>query len=195
MNKKEGSAVLGILIVLALAAPLPAAAQERLYVGASLGSAKSKNTCEGIIGTCDDQDTAYKLFGGYEFNRNVAVEAGYGYLGDVTATGTFQGQPLDFEVTNKALDVSAIFTAPFSERFAIFGRLGVYRSQVELRGSLGPLQGGDQNSAFTWGAGVRIGFGRALAVRAEWQHYPNIGGSNAGVDDIDYMSLGLILGF
>lgn len=196
MNKKEGWGIFAIVVVLGLAAA-PAAAQEDrgFYLGASLGSGKSKNTCEGFVGSCDDTDTAYKLFGGYQVNRNFAWELGYGYLGDVTGTGTFGGQAFDFEVTNKALDFSGIITLPVNDRFAVFGRLGIYRSQVELRGTFPGLQGGDHNSSFTWGLGVRFDFGRAFAVRAEWQHYPEIGGSNAGIDDIDYLSLGLVLQF
>ena len=196
MNKKESWGIFCIVLVLGLAAAAPAAAQDSgLYLGASLGTGKSKNTCEGIAGNCDDTDTAYKLFGGYQINRNLAWEVGYGYLGDVTASGTFAGVPLDFEVTNKALDFSGIVTLPVNERFAVFGRLGIYRSQVELRGNLGTLQGGDHNTSFTWGLGMRFDLGRAFAVRAEWQHYPNIGGDNAGVDDMDLLTLGLVMRF
>jgi len=196
MNKKEGWGILGIVLVLGLAAAAPAVAQDTgLYLGASFGSGKSKNTCEGFVGTCDDTDTAYKLFGGYQVNRNFGWELAYGYLGDVTGTGTFGGQAFDFEVTNKALDFSGIITLPVNDRFAVFGRLGVYRSQVELRGTFPGLQGGDHNTSFTWGLGMRFDFGRAFAVRAEWQHYPEIGGSNAGIDDIDYLSLGVVMRF
>ena len=194
MNKKEGWSIFGILLVLGLAAA-PAAAQEDqgFYLGASLGSGKSKNTCEGFVGACDDTDTAYKLFAGYQMNRNFGWEAGYGYLGDVSGRST--DGTIDFEVTNKAFDFSGIVTLPVNDRFAVFGRLGVYRSQVELRGTLGSLQGGDHNTSFTWGLGLRFDLGRAFAVRAEWQHYPEIGGASAGVDDMDLLTLGLLMRF
>lgn len=194
MNKKEGWGIFAIALVLGLAAA-PAAAQEDkgLYLGASLGSGKSKNTCEGFVGTCDDTDTAYKLFAGYQMNRNLGWEVGYGYLGDVS--GRSSDGSIDFEVTNKALDFSGIITLPVNDRFAVFGRLGVYRSQVELRGTLGSLQGGDHNTSFTWGLGVRFDLARAFAVRAEWQHYPDIGGDAAGVDDMDLLTLGLVMRF
>jgi OmpA-OmpF porin, OOP family len=192
VNKKGSWGIFAAVLLLGLAAA-PAAAQEDkgLYLGGSLGEAKSKNTCEGFPGPCDDTDTAYKLFGGYQVNRYFAWELGYGYLGDVTGTSVFGS----FEVTNKALDFSAIIALPINERFAVYGRLGVYRSQVELRGAFAGLQGGDHNTSFTWGLGLRFDFGRAVAVRAEWQHYPEIGGSNAGIDDIDYLSLGLVMRF
>jgi len=196
MKKKDGWGILGIVLVLGLATAAPAGAQDSgLYLGGSLGSAESKNTCKGIVGTCDDKDTAFKFFGGYQVNRNFAWELGYAFLGDVTGAGALGGTAFDFEITNKALDFSGIVTLPVNERFALFGRLGVYRSQVELSGTFPGLQGADHNTSFTWGLGLRFDFGRVLAVRAEWQHYPNIGGDNAGVDDIDFLSLGLVMRF
>jgi OOP family OmpA-OmpF porin len=195
MNKKDGWGILGIVLALGLAAAAPAAAQDSgVYLGASLGTGESTNACEGIVGTCDDTDTAYRLFGGYQMNRNFAWELGYANLGDVTASGTANGTPVNFEVTKKALDFSGIVTLPVSERFALFGRLGIYRSQAERRGS-GVTVGGSHNSSFTWGLGLRFDLWRALAVRAEWQHYPDIGGAAAGKDDVNLLTLGVVMPF
>lgn len=192
--KKNYGVALALLLCLAA---VPAIAQDAkgFYLGGSLGSGESKNTCEGIIGRCDDTDTAYKLFGGYHVNENFAWELAYGYLGDVAASGTFAGAPLNFEVTNKALDFSGIVTVPVNERFSVFGRFGIYRSQVELHGNLPGLQGADHNTSFTWGLGMRFHFGRAFALRAEWQQYPDIGGGNAGVDDMNVLTGGVEMRF
>ena len=196
MKKKEGLGLLGLLLVLGLAAAAPAAAQDRgLYLGASLGTGTTSNACLNITGACDDTDNAYKLFGGYQVSRNLAWELAYGYLGDATATGTDAlGTPVDFEITNKALDFSGIVSLPVNERFSVFGRLGVYRSQSERRGT-GVVQGGDHNGGFTWGLGLRIDLGRALAVRAEWQQYPDIGGENPSENDVNLLTLGLVMRF
>lgn len=194
MKKKEGWGILGIVLVSGFTAAAPAAAQDSgVYLGASLGAGTARTTCNGITGTCDDSDTGYKLFGGYQVNRNFAWEAGYAYLGDVTATGTDAlGTPVSFEKTNKALDFSGIVTLPVNDRFAVFGRLGIYRSQVERRGT---SSGSAHNASFTWGAGLRFDLGRAFAVRAEWQNYPDIGNDSIGKDDIDLLTLGLVMRF
>src|SRR5688500_4414327 len=125
MNKKEGCGIFCIALLLGLAAAAPAAAQdEGVYLGASLGTGESKNSCRGIVGACDNNDTAYKLFGGYQVNRNFAWEPADGYLGDVSASGTAGGVPVNFEVTNKALDFTGVVTLPVNDRFAVFARLG-----------------------------------------------------------------------
>ena len=43
------------------------------YAGISAG--QSKSDCRGG-GSCDDKDTAYRVFGGYKFHPNIAVEGG-----------------------------------------------------------------------------------------------------------------------
>lgn len=179
MNKK-GWAILGVLAALAAA---PAAAQEErgIYLGGSAGGGTSKKVCDGAA-SCDKNDDAFKFFGGYVFNRNVALELGYADLGDFVADGT--------ETSVRAMDAAALITAPLSERFAIIGRFGAYRSHVE---SSGVITSGTHNTSFTWGLGVQFNASRNLGLRAEWQHFPDIGGGGTLKDDIDFLSLGVVL--
>lgn len=182
MNKKEGSGIFGLLLLLSLAAAPAAAQQEgQVYLGASLGAGKSKTSCDTVVGPCDDSDTAYRLFGGYQMSRNLGWELGYAYLGDVDTPAV--------QRTNKALDFSAVLTLPINERFAFLGRLGAYRSQVELH----PASTSAHNTSFTWGLGMRFALFRWLAVRAEWQHYPNLGNDATGKDDVDLLTLGIVM--
>ena len=51
------------------------------YAGASVGQSKLKDACSGI-GSCDDKDTAWRILGGYQINRNFAAELGYHDLGN-----------------------------------------------------------------------------------------------------------------
>jgi OmpA-OmpF porin, OOP family len=181
MNKKQSWAV---LIVLAMAsAPVAAQAPEErgIYIGGSAGKGASKKACDGAM-TCDNSEEAFKVFGGYQFNRNVALEIGYADLGDFAADGT--------ETSVRALDAAAQFTAPISQRFALIGRLGAYRSHVEASGVITTAT---HNTSFTWGLGVLFNVSRSFGLRAEWQNYSDIGGGGTRPDDIDFFSLGLVL--
>ena len=201
MNKKEAWAILGILLVLALAAPAPAAAQvgSGWFLGASSGKGQFRSTCTLYTGgTCDPDDTAYRVFGGFRSSPNMPIEVGYASAAEVfvDAVRVDSGVPVSFEATLKALDVSILPTYPFSERFAVFGRLGLYRSQLEVRG-LGATVANESvhNTGFTFGAGLRVDLGSAVGVRAEWQRYDSVGGGSVGQADIDYVNLGLELRF
>src|SRR4029453_14758447 len=59
----------------------PAPDYRGFYVGASVGQATSTD-CN--LPSCDDKDTSYRVFGGYQFNRNLALEGGYAPLGEVS---------------------------------------------------------------------------------------------------------------
>ena len=84
------------LIGLAIAAATtPAWSQEptsKFYAGASLGQSKFKGACDteaGItLSNCKDSDTAWKIFGGYQFTPNLAVELGYNDFGRISSDAT-----------------------------------------------------------------------------------------------------------
>src|SRR5256885_17262477 len=92
MNRK---ALIAITALSAAAFAAPAMAQMRApslssaYIGGSLGQSKFKVDCGG----CDTKDTAFRLFGGYQFNRNIAAELGYTDLGKLGGTGGVGGHP------------------------------------------------------------------------------------------------------
>src|SRR3954447_17920663 len=81
-------ALIGIAALGAAAFSLPATAQMSMssaYVGGGFGQSKFK--CPTGLSCDDTKDTAFKLFGGYQFNRNIASEVGYTDLGKATGTG------------------------------------------------------------------------------------------------------------
>jgi hypothetical protein len=121
------------------------------YLGASLGTGLAE-TCQddltpGSRPSCEDLATL-KVFGGYHFNRNFAIEGAVVTLERDAGTA--------FELTGVGL-------APLSERVALYGKLG---------GFVGGTQTG-----VTFGAGVRFQ-GETFGVRAEWQHYEASGGGD-----------------
>ena len=77
-----------IVLATCAAAALPAlAADNGGYVGLSAGKADWKaSSINGVTG--DSSGTAGKVFGGYQFNKNLAVELGYADLGKFGGSGT-----------------------------------------------------------------------------------------------------------
>ena len=87
-REKHVFAALGVLFAAAMACAAPAGAQG-FYVGGSIGQMKAKDACSGISGagvSCDDKDTAWRILGGYQVNRNFGAEVGYHDFGKAKAS-------------------------------------------------------------------------------------------------------------
>src|SRR3989304_5933084 len=100
MKFAKASGTLGLAAHAAIASPFPAADDTGWYGGISVGQSKAKiddaRITSGLLGrgfartsiSDDDRDTGYKLFGGYKFNKNFALEGGYFDLGKFGFTAT-----------------------------------------------------------------------------------------------------------
>ena len=189
---RKGLAILGLASAVAFTGP--ALAQDMgFYAGLSIGQSSADVDCTGFA-SCDDSDSAWKIFGGYQFNRNLAAELGYTDLGEFTATGP--GISAAVEAT--AFELSAVGTFPIADKFSIFGRIGMYMADTELSATVGGTSGSvsDDNTGLTFGIGVRYDFTRNLGVRAEWQKYSDVGGDDVGGEsDVDVISIGVVWKF
>jgi OmpA-OmpF porin, OOP family len=156
---------------------LPAAAQMNMsafYAGVGVGQSKAKDWCGGGgADTCDDKDTAWKVFGGYQFTPNFAAEIGYSKLGKFHAS--LAGLTDDAKVT--AWELSALGAWPILPRFSVFGRLGLYRATVkETTNFAGDFE--HDNNDWAFGLGLQYDVTRNLGLRGEWQRYRKIGGGD-----------------
>ena len=63
-----------VATIMAAGIACPAAAQGRddsgLYLGGSVGMSQYKDVCKHSSVPCDDTDIAFRVFAGYQFNRN-----------------------------------------------------------------------------------------------------------------------------
>ena len=156
----------------------PAAAQ--FYIGATIGQAEFKEGCLGT-GECDDADTAWRILGGYQFNKFFAAELGYYDFGE-TSSGTTKLEAEAFELV-------AVGSFHLTDRFSIYGKLGAYQGTLEGAGS-------DEDSTdLTYGIGARWDFTKRFGVRGEWQRYESLGGGALVETDVDVLSIGLIFSF
>lgn len=159
------------------------------YAGATIGQSDfSSADCSGV--TCDTKDTAFRILGGYQINRNFAAEIGYHDLGKlkVSAPG------LSGEVKANAFELVGLGAFPINQQFSIYGKLGFYRGEAKLSGDFG--DGKETNTDLTYGVGVQYNFNRQLGVRGEWQRYSKLGGDDTGGDsDVDVLSIGVVFRF
>jgi OmpA-OmpF porin, OOP family len=163
-----------------MAVPSVGLAQSPWYVGASLGQSQLKDACNNIP-SCDDKDTAFRILGGYQINRNFAAELGYHELGKASASGQ------SFKAN--AWELVGIGSYPIANQFSIYGKLGFFRGEAKASGTK------ETNSDLTYGAGVQYDFARNLGVRGEWQRYGKLGGGTLVESDVDVLSVGVVWKF
>lgn len=204
-----GKSVVALFGITAAAFALPAAAQMsigNLYLGASLGQSKAKDACEGANISCDDKDTAWRLFAGYQFNRNLAIEAGYADLGKSTASatefvpgiGTIRA---DAKFEASAWDLAAVGILPLASQFSIYGKLGIYYGEVKASGTgtagalVVPVSAKDTTTDLTFAFGAGFDITRNFGLRAEYQKYKDMGGNDTGKSDVDVLSIGVLYRF
>jgi len=159
-------ALFGIGIWLALAAPPGAFAQDAgFYLGGALGQAKFTEWCvpAPTVLSCDDKDSAWKLFGGYRFNRHVAVEGTYVDWG--TATGTVAGVG-SVSAEQTSMGIAAVGSLDLGSQFSVFGKAGFLMTEQETPASSTPER---DETEFHYGLGARFHFTPGWAARAEWE--------------------------
>lgn len=171
-------ALAGFSLALAFAGGAAAQSVGSVYIGGSIGQADYK---DGSVGDSDDKDTAWRILGGYQFNRHFAAELGYHDLGEVSSSaGATEGN---------AWELVGVASYPLASQLSVYGKLGGYRGELEGPGAR------ETNTDLTYGVGLQYDFARQVGVRGEWQRYEKMGGGAAGETDVDVLSVGVVYRF
>lgn len=171
-----------VIATLAVAASAPAAFAQSFgqgdeagfYLGGGLGQFNAQiddvDQVDDTIDAWDEDDTAYKIFGGYRLNRFLAFELAYIDLGNPSGE-VIPGFNVDASVDGFAPYV--VGTLPLGQWFELHGRLGYYFYDANFRAR--DAVGGDvtfdeESEDLVWGAGVGANFGR-LNLRLEYERF------------------------
>lgn len=162
MSKRMASNGLALLGLLASTAVL-AETQPGFYVGAGVGKASIEVDDTGF----DADDTAFKVFGGYNFNQYFAVEATY-----------FDGGKPDerfgsgvVEAATDGVNASAVGRLPIGDVFSLFAKVGFASYDVEVttrirNATVFSATGSDED--LSYGIGGAFDFG-SFELRGEYE--------------------------
>jgi len=166
----------------------------------------------------DSDDTAfgYKLFGGYSFYENIAVEFSYIDMGEVdansSASGTFydaMDNSIDGDLFASAkanvdaFTLDASLNVPMTSVIALIVKAGVYAADTKIELDAGGDIPGVENINYSetfsstglhYGIGINFKVTDAIGLRAEWERLDNVE-ANDGESDVDLFSAGLIYNF
>jgi OOP family OmpA-OmpF porin len=157
MTKKWLVALLSAVAMTFSAGAMAQGTMSGAYVGLDVGRSEF----------VDEDDTGFRLFGGFQFHRNIAAEVAYGLLFDKGGV----------EIT--ALELAAIGMFPVANQFSVIGKLGFARLEAD---------GGGDDSDFVFGIGAQYDVTRNLGVRLQWTRYNTD-------PELDFLSLGVLWKF
>lgn len=161
------------------------AAGAGFYAGGGLGVGFTNKTVTSSIGgtpvntKIDDEDITWKLFAGANLNEYIGFEVHYADLGSHKARGAPNSK-----VSIDSWGGAAILSLPLGNEFSVFGKGGLHRASVNLKGG-----GTERNTDWLGGLGGKYNLTDNVALRGEWTHY------NTKRVDVDDFSLSVVFGF
>lgn len=181
----------GLASLLTALSAVPAAAQDSYYYGGlSAGQSRARVDDERITANLlssglstsaidlDERGGAYKVFGGYQFNRNLGLEAGYFNLGKFGFNSTtVPAGSLDGRMKVQGLNLDVVGTLPLTDRLAVSARAGVQYASVKdnFRGT-GAVSVADPSPSkraanYKAGVGLQYAFSPSFILRGDAERY------------------------
>lgn len=149
---------------------------DRIYFGGSFGSSEANDYCA-IANGCEDSDSSWKGFAGYNITDMLAAELAYTNIGDFHKSGTISDV--------SAFSVSGVANVPINGSFGLFGKAGLSRWSSEN------TEGDTDGTGVSYGIGAKVNLSETMKLRAEWERIPSIETSHIEDSNVDMFSIGI----
>ncbi|QTN27165.1 OmpA family protein [Rhodoferax sp. AJA081-3] len=146
------------------------------------------------------QDTAYKVFGGYQFHKNFALEAGYFNLGKFTYATSAPGGTLNGRYEIEGVNLDLVGTMPLSPKWSALARVGVQHANTRtgFSGPGYPASASQDNSSrvnnMKVGLGLQYEISPSVLLRGEAERF-RVRDGIANNGDVNYYSMSLVFPF
>jgi OOP family OmpA-OmpF porin len=164
-----------IVPLVLMAGAAHAAGHNGPYVGAGVGAISFEGG-EDIGLSIKNTGTAFKLFGGYQINRNLAVEGTY--IDSGSPKDNVDGVTFTLDAT--AFEASIRGIVPFSDAVSGYARAGIiaWKATGTVSNGFDSASADDDGTNFGWGAGVQFQLSLNIQGRVEYE--------GAKISDLDY---------
>ena len=159
-----------LMIAMIAGAAVMATAQaqdQRTYIGVGVTAVDHDLAVPGAIGgRADGWKASGKVFGGMEMNRMWGAEAGYVDYRSFDRSFTVNGVPGRVEMDGYGVYLAAKATAPVSDKFELFGKLGVVHNRFSATGG---VFGDDRDTDPYLGVGAQYNINPQMALTLEYE--------------------------
>jgi OOP family OmpA-OmpF porin len=176
-----------------------------LGVGQSQSQISDNQTTDSLLRTSNSpgsftserQDTAYKLFGGYQFNRNLGLEFGYFNLGKFSYSTSLPGGTMNGRYEIEGVNLDLVGTMPMSQKWSALARVGVQYANTRdaFSGPGLPAYASVDNSQrannVKVGLGLQYELTPSIFIRGEAERFRVKDGVGSN-GDVNYYSMSLV---
>lgn len=155
---------------------------EDVFFGGAFGQSDFDDYC-GTSSSCNDDDTSWKVYGGYKINDTVDAEVSYVSIGDVTREGVAGRETSEVS----ALSISAVAKYEINDSVEALGKIGATRWISDNSDN------DEDGFSLSYGFGAKVNLNESMKLRAEWENITDIETSGGRETDVTVMSLGLEL--
>ena len=208
-------------VLLAACTSVAAAQDQSFYAGLGLGRSSADVTeisSQDILDTgfsslsafqsgSSKSDTAWRIYGGYRFNANIAGELYYSDLGtfsrDASGTGVISSPPpinfsLNSDLKVTGFGAAVLLGMPLADKWSVFAKPGLLywdAKRTSTTVASGSTQSGsvDKNGTSpSIGVGAGYAITDKLSARLEWERFFDVGDKNTtDKSDINLFALSL----
>lgn len=154
---------------------------EDVFFGGSFGQSEADVFCSSAS-NCNDEDTSWKIHGGYTLNSLMDLEIAYHSLADLSRTTAAGTEASELS----ALTMSAVGKYKINDTIEAFGKVGV------ASWSSSNSSGDEDGVSMTYGLGAKVSMNENMKIRAEWENISDVD-TGTNESDISTLSLGVEL--
>ena len=177
------------------------------YFGGSYGEAEQDSGVTVQTASLDETDSAHKIYFGYQYTKNLAVEVFYADFGQISLKGdsgdTFtstNGTQLSFTINGTVataaqdtFGVAAVFGTDVTSNAGLFAKAGIHAWDYDEKWTATgvDLSSNNQTDSGTdafYGFGGFVDLSENISIRAEYEMF-KLGGEGS---DTDFISLGVV---
>ncbi|WP_158278931.1 outer membrane beta-barrel protein [Leucothrix arctica] len=155
---------------------------EDVFFGGAFGQSEADDYC-GTSSSCTEDDTSWKIYGGYKINDMIDAEVAYNSIGDLNREGEAGRETAEID----ALSISAVGKYEINDSVEALGKIGA------TRWTSNNSDGDEDGFSINYGFGAKVRLNETMKLRAEWESISDVETAGGRKTDVTTMSLGIEL--
>ncbi|PWQ94912.1 outer membrane beta-barrel protein [Leucothrix pacifica] len=155
---------------------------EDVFFGGAFGQSELDGFC-GTAGDCNNEDTSWKVYGGYKINDMLDAEVSYTSIGDINRTTDAGTETSEIS----ALAINAVGTYDVNDSVQALGKIGAASWSADNSDN------DEDGISLTYGFGAKVRMNENMKIRAEWENISDVKTAGDRESDVTTMSLGIEL--